>query len=122
MKKFLSYYVLPITMLVLFILFMNSGNYYKSPRGTSDDFEGHLRQVQQQVLTSNWKQAQRDFPLLSASWSEIIPRIQYSVEKDEINSINVNLARLHAYLDLHDPKNALAEINEAREHWDHLNN
>jgi len=122
MKKVLSYYVLPIIVLVVFALLMNSGNYYKSPRGISDDFEGYLHQVQQQVLTSDWEQAQNDFPLLSAAWSEIIPRIQYSVEKDEINAINVNLARLHAYLDAHDPKNALAEINEAREHWDHLNN
>ncbi len=122
MKKILSYYVLPIAVLVVFILIMNSGNYLKAPRRASDDFAADLHRVQQQVKSSQWEYARETYPLLTAAWHEIIPRIQYSVEKDEINAINVNLARLQVFIDVHDKNSALAEINEVREHWTHLNN
>ena len=50
-----------------------------------------------------------------------MPRIQYSVEKDEINAINLNLARIKAYIALREGDEAYVELIEAMEHWENLN-
>ena len=44
-----------------------------------------------------------------------------SVEKNEINAIDVNLARLKSCVTSRDNTQALLELNEAREHWHDLN-
>lgn len=121
MKRILPYLV-PIALLIFFILVMNGGDYLKKPRGTHDDFNLYMSQMITNVENSQWQQAGHDYKKLGAAWKKIIPRIQFSVEKDEITAINVNFARLEVYLSAKDKEQALAELKEARLHWTHLNN
>ena len=58
---------------------------------------------------------------LSTAWEKVSPRIQFSVDKDEMKAIEVGLSRLQAFLQSQDRSQALATAAEIREHWDHLN-
>jgi len=120
MKKFLSY-LLPIAVLVAFVIIMNSGDYLKKPQGVNDDFESYASRLEQDLQTLAWKEAEQDFKRLYNAWNIIIPRIQFSVEKDEINHINVNLARLESFIKSRNTDLAHAELKEIKEHWQNLN-
>lgn len=115
------YYVIVGAILILFIALMNSGNYLRKPMTGSDDVAFYLEQVENKVNQSKWEEAQQDDSRLNRAWKQIIPRIQFSVEKDEINAINVSLARLSSYIGSRDKTEARAELREAREHWASLN-
>lgn len=121
MKKILLY-VLPISLLIFFIFIMNSGNFFKQPRSSDDDFEAYASVLEQDMHWGDWKKAGEDFEFFYNAWQIIIPRIQFSVEKDEINEINVNLSRLKSYIKTENSDSALAELSEIKEHWENLNN
>jgi hypothetical protein len=120
MKKVTVYIITALT-ITMFILLMNAGNYLKSPRGQDDNFPLHIKLLTENIKNEQWQKAGENLEKLALAWKKIVPRIQYSVEKDEINAINVNLARLKSYITNRDKSNALAELNEAFEHWNDLN-
>jgi len=120
MNKITVYIATALT-IIAFIILMNAGNYLKSPQGQTDNFPLYIKLLTGNIKTEQWKSAEENSEKLATAWRKIIPRIQYSVEKDEINAINVNLARLRAYIAARDKSNALAELNEAFEHWNDLN-
>ncbi|MDD3852989.1 MAG: DUF4363 family protein [Syntrophomonadaceae bacterium] len=120
MSKVMNY-ILPITLLVFFILVMNSGDFLKQPRGSQDNVIHYLNQVENEIKQQEWDTALQEHQNLSAAWDKIVPRIQFSVEKAEINKVNVNLARLKVFIEVNDHNAARAEISEIREHWDNLN-
>ncbi|MDD4548785.1 MAG: DUF4363 family protein [Syntrophomonadaceae bacterium] len=117
----ISYYSAIILILVFFIVVMNAGDYSKKPRSESDDVVLYMEQLQQNILLEQWEEAEVNNKKLHKAWQKIIPRIQFSVEKDEINAISVNFSRLSAYITSRENEDALAELYESREHWDNLN-
>lgn len=115
------YYLFVVIILGGFMLLMQGGNYLKSPFGENDDVNAGMRTLSHHIAGQDWQQAADSFQYLDSAWRTVVPRIQFSVEKDEINAINVNLARLKAYIQFQDQKNSAAELSEAREHWMNLN-
>lgn len=120
MKKFLGY-AIPIIFLAAFVWIMNSGDYFKQPRGSSDDFEHYLQQLYTSTEDAQWEQAEIACKDLSRAWEKIVPRIQFSVEQDELHTINTGLVRLEGYLKASDQTHSLVELHEIRWHWRHLN-
>lgn len=120
MRKFWMY-TIPALVLVGFMLFMNSGDYLKKPMSANDDVPYHLKQLETDVMREDWQAAGQDLDQLNQAWSQVRARIQFSVEKDEVQNINVGLARLEGYLAAEDQSNSLAEISEIREHWININ-
>ncbi|HHW60815.1 MAG TPA: DUF4363 family protein [Syntrophomonadaceae bacterium] len=120
MKKIVGY-AIPIIFLAAFVWIMNSGDYYKQPRGSTDDFELYLHQLYTSTEKTQWQQAEAAYKNLTRAWEEIEPRIQFSVEQDELHAINIGLVRLKGYLQAGDQKDTLVELHEIRWHWKHLN-
>jgi len=114
-------YTIPLIILAGFIVFMNSGDFLKKPMTTQDDFVYHLQEVEQAVIREDWTAALEHSRNLDNAWNQVIRRIQFSVDKDEMKSINVSLSRLNAFLRARDSSQALAAAAEIREHWEHLN-
>ncbi len=115
MKKLL-YYFLVAGILIIFICLMNSGNFFA--RSMSDSF----MTLRQDLQVEDWEQSAKSYHSLNLAWQKVVPRIQFSVEKGEINAINVNMSRIGAYITLRDKNGASVELNEAMEHWHNLNN
>ncbi|MEW9094289.1 MAG: DUF4363 family protein [Clostridiaceae bacterium] len=111
---------IPIGILIVFIVIMLSGSYLKKPLGKDDNLPLIIEATIDQVNHENWKQVDENINLLDDAWKKIVKRIQYSSERDEINSLGASLARLRGAVMAQDKSSALMELNEAYEHWRNL--
>ncbi|MCT8977652.1 DUF4363 family protein [Clostridium sp. CX1] len=119
MKKLL-YYGIPITVILVFILVMKSGNYLKQPRSTKDDVVMYIKEVTDDIRVDNWSKAEEDTKKLSEAWKMVMPRIQFSVERDEMSNISINIARLKGIVMGRDKSAAFTELSELYENWAEL--
>jgi len=119
MKKFISY-AIPIVTLAVFVLLMLGGNYLKKPRRSSEDIVAFTEISIKHAKVENWHMLQKDITNMDTAWKKIIPRIQFSVETDEITDISLNIVRLKASIESKDKPNTLIQLNEIIENWDEL--
>ena len=119
MKKFV-HYLIPIVTLIIFAGIMLSGRYLKKPRDASEDVMGFIKTAVTDVSSDNWNKATVDIDNLEKAWKKILPRIQFSVERDELYNISTNIARLKASAIAEDKSSALLELYTVMENWDEL--
>lgn len=111
---------IPIVTVTFFILIMLSGNYLKKPLGKNDNIPQAIEEIIQDINNERWEEVSRKTEDLQGTWKKIVRRVQFSSERDEINSFSMNLARLRGAIMAKDKSSALIEIKEAYEHWDEL--
>ncbi len=119
MKKFISY-TMPIVTLSIFVFIMLGGNYFKKHLNSSEDVLGFTQTSIEHAKAEKWDKVSQDIINIDTAWKKIIPRIQFSVERDEIYNISLNLARLKGSVDSEDKSNTLMELNELIENWHEL--
>ncbi|SNV66076.1 Uncharacterised protein [Clostridium cochlearium] len=119
MKKFLAVGI-PTATLIIFILVMLSGNYFKKPMGKDDDIVGFIEIVIEDVNKENWVEADKNREKLEKAWDKVVKRIQFSSERAEMNELEASLARLKGAIMAKDKGLALVELNAAYEHWKSL--
>jgi hypothetical protein len=119
MKKFISY-TIPIVTLTVFVLLMLGGNYLKKPHNPSEDVIAFVELSIEHTKAEKWDMLHEDIVSIDTAWKKIIPRIQFSVERDEIYNINLNISRLRGSADSKDKPSALMELNEIIENWAEL--
>lgn len=116
------YYSITVMVLISFTFVMNSGDYLRKPFSKEDNVSLYINNLEKNIIQEDWEEANNDYKNLKKAWEKVVVRIQFSVEKDEINFIEVNLARLGGYLKTKDKDEAIAELYEMEEHWNNLNN
>ena len=120
MNKFV-FYLIPILTLAIFFAIMNGGLILKNSIGERDQhFLKYYADIKACINDEQWEQAIDYCQKLKNAWNKRIPLIQFSVERDQINGIDISLARLTGYLEARDKAGALAELYEAKRHWDDL--
>jgi len=119
MKKFISF-TIPIVTLTVFVLLMLGGNYLKKPHNTSEDVVTLVEQSIEHAKAEKWTILRKDIASIDFAWKKIIPRIQFSVERDEIYNISLNVARLRGSISAEDKTSTLIELNEIIEDWEEL--
>ncbi|MGH4122884.1 MAG: DUF4363 family protein [Clostridium sp.] len=119
MKKFISYSI-PIVTLAIFVLLMLGSNYFKKPHNSSEDVVALVELSIEHAKVEKWDMLQQDIASIDFAWKKIIPRIQFSVERDEIYNISLNIARLHGSITAEDKPSTLIELNEIVENWEEL--
>jgi hypothetical protein len=119
MKKFISF-AIPVVTLAVFVLLMLGGNYFKKPRNPSEDLVAFVALSIEHAKSENWDMLNQDIASIDAAWKKIIPRIQFSVERDELYNISLNIARLRGSIDSEDKTSTLIELNEILEDWNEL--
>ena len=119
MRKFLVV-TIPIVALVSFILIMLSGSFLKKPLGKDDNISEAIQLIIQDVESENWGDASNKTENLSDAWNKVVKRIQFSSERDEINSFDASLARLRGAIMAEDKSASYIELSEAYEHWEGL--
>lgn len=120
MRRFFLYKVIPSLVLLLFILLMNSGNYLKKPLGLTDNVPKILDQIQRDLEHQEWSIAHVHIRTVESAWKEVVHRIQFSEERDEINNFQHSLARLKGFVKAHHKAGSMAELEELKETWDNL--
>ncbi len=119
MRKFIVV-AIPIVTLLLFVGIMLSGTFLKRPFGKNDDVAKSIEKVKQDVNNEVWDQAVAEVDKLDSAWRKVIKRIQFSEERDEINFLTSNIARLKGAVSAKDKSDALIELNDAYNHWEEL--
>lgn len=120
MRKFIFYFI-PVLALALFFAIMNGGIILKNTVGEKDHhFTRYYEKIKTNINNNQWQQATEYAEKLEDSWEKKIAWIQFSVERDQINGIDVSLARLKGYLEAKYKAGSLAELYEAKRHWDDL--
>jgi len=119
MKKFITYFI-PIVTLTIFVLIMLGGNYFKRPRNPSEDIIAFVNLSMKDAKVEHWDKLKQDVDSIDVAWKKIIPRIQFSVERDELYNISLNIASLHGSIASKDKSSTLIELNELVENWDEL--
>lgn len=119
MKKFLVI-AIPIVALISFVIIMLSGTTIKKSSIQGSTIPESIQLIANDIESENWSGANEKTKILSNSWDKMTKRIQFSSERDEINSFDVNLARLKGAIIAKDKSASLMELSEAYEHWDGL--
>lgn len=119
MRKFLVISI-PIAALAFFVLIMLSGSFLKKPLGRNDNIPESIQLITENIESEDWERANDEIENLSNTWDKIVKRIQFSSERDEINSLNSSIARLKGAIMAKDKSASFIELNEAYEHWDGL--
>ncbi len=119
MRKFMVI-AIPIAALLLFVCIMISGSFLKKPFGKNDDVAQTIEKLMEDVNKEAWEEALVKVDELDNVWRRVIKRIQFSEERDEINSLTSNIARLRGAVSAKDKSDALMELNDAYSHWKRL--
>lgn len=119
MRKFLVILIPAIT-IALFLLIMLSDNFLKNPLTNNDNLPLSIESIRKDIEAENWSDAGVKVENLSSVWDKVVKRVQFSSEKDEIDSLYVNIARLKGAIAAKDKSSSLMELNEAYEHWENI--
>ena len=119
MRRFLMI-AIPIITLVFFVIVMLSGDILKQPLGGDDNIPQSIETIIQDVSHENWEAANQNTDNLNKVWDKVVTRVQFSSERDEINDLSMNIARLRGAIQAKDKSIAFTELSEAYEHWKEL--
>lgn len=118
-KKFIIY-AGSISMIVLFVAIMGSGNFLKKPLTYNDDVMKQVNLVEESVNKSQWQDAEIEINKGLASWEKVKNRIQYSVERNYLEDIEGEMASLKGAIRAKDRDTAIITIEKIRRMWREL--
>lgn len=116
MRKFFVIFT-PIAIVAITALIMLSGEFLKKPTGDMDNVPKYMDTITKAVQSEDWKSAEENASKLEDAWKIIVKRVQFSGERNEINDLNVSIARIKASINVQDKSAALMELSEAGQHW-----
>ncbi|MDR3593499.1 DUF4363 family protein [Clostridium sp.] len=119
MRKFLVI-TIPVVALISFVLIMLSGSILKKSSVNGSNVPESIQLAVNDVEAEDWAGANEKTENLSNVWEKVVKRIQFSSERDEINSFSGSIARLRGAIAAKDKSASLIALNEAYEHWDGL--
>lgn len=119
MKK-LKFYIIPVMTLILFTAIMTTGGPLKRSFGKNDNVMKYIDNLMSDVKSEKWQQAESDIKYLKRAWEIVKKRVQFSVEKDEMNLIDMNIAKMEGALTIHDKSFFIIELSEMKGHWNEL--
>lgn len=111
---------IPSLTIIFFILFMNSGPFLQKSFSSQDNFQLHWENAFTAVDERNWENAADELKKLEKAWQLVQKRVQFTEERNEMNSIDENLGRLDGFIYAQDFSSSLAELTEIKKHWDTL--
>lgn len=119
MRRFLTISI-PIVTILLFIFIMQSVRFLKKPIGKDDDFNQIIIDLREEVDNENWDEVNKGIDDLNMAWMTLVSRIQFSVERDEINNMSNSIARLKGSAKANDKSNSMIELYETYNIWTNL--
>ncbi len=119
MRRFL-FYLIPGLILLSSVVIMIGGPYLKKADGADDLFNGYAEALAGAINDDRWEAAAAYLEKLNTVWKKVLPRLQFSIDRDEAIQIGIRFARLKGALAGRDPAAALVELYELKERWHNL--
>lgn len=120
MKHFVLYSVLPFLLIAAFVAIMNAGVLLKKPFSQDDDVMYYLELTNDNIEQQKWQQAEKNLKKMEKAFNNVVKRIQYSVERDELNEFTTSLNRAKGFIEANEAGGAKAELKEAQYLWEDL--
>ena len=114
---FLLSKVLPALVLLLFIVIMNSGTVFKETFGLNRRIPENFVLLQVSISNEEWSAADYYLKELKTEWKKLLPSLQFSVERDEINHFQQTLARMTGFIEAREKAGTLVELRALEETW-----
>lgn len=112
---------IPVISIGVFVFVMNSGFLFEKPDNYS--VPEHAGKIQQCLMAEDWGAVQSEINRMQeVIEKKIFPYIQFSVEKDEMLALDLNISRIKGCIDAKDKNLALVYVQELMNNWHHLNN
>jgi hypothetical protein len=121
MNKFIAKLV-PISLLILFILVMNSGLLLSKHLASAQQFYNHLNNIETNIINDNWSLAQQQFTKSQKLWDATSFWLHFSTTLNKLEQTNINLVQLKVALKTEDKKSALSILAELQQRWHYLIN
>src|SRR5665648_358577 len=90
------------------------------PLGNDDNIPQSIETVVQDINHENWEAANQNTENLNRVWDKVVTRVQFSAERNELDDLTMNIARLKGAIQAKDKAGGLTELSEAYEHWKNL--
>lgn len=119
MRK-IFWYLIPVVTLAAFVWVMHSADALKKPPGNEEGVPYYLQLLKDDVTREDWDAATRHQAKLEEAWRSVIPKIQYTIEREEFNEVDRTVARVRGAVAARDKTEALVQINELESGWGEL--
>ncbi|MBE3574586.1 MAG: DUF4363 family protein [Firmicutes bacterium] len=108
-----------IVLVLAFFLFVMAGaSWLKRPwHGRSDDVSWAMNEAWRAIQQEKWSDAGPSVRSLQAAWRQVSPRIQFSVEIDDLMTFDESLERLKAAVAAKDKASGLVELATMKSRW-----
>jgi hypothetical protein len=103
-------WLLPVGVMGVFSLVLNSGSLLKYPWSVHDDIPGSLARVEQAVRADRWADADQLLKVAAVAFGHVHPRILLSTERAELERFQEELAILHGSLVVQDRSAAVQHL------------
>lgn len=118
MRKFIAV-LIPVLILALSVFIMNSSFLFKTPGGYQA--EEHIDAMKRSVLNGDWDNVSAEITKMEGVLKkEVFPFVQFSVERDDLNMLDMNIYRIKGTVDAGDKGLALLYLEELRNEWHNL--
>ena len=116
MRKFIII-ALPIVTILLSVLLMLSGTWLKNSSSLGKKITDNINSLGKSIQEEQWEETEKGIMELELNWKRVVRLVQFSVERDEINYFNSNLARLKGAVLAKEKADSLIELHDAFDHW-----
>lgn len=116
MSKFIAY-LIPALVLTLFAAVLLSPQFLKEPLGPNDDVAAQITTLENDISREDWTHAQADLKTLDNTWQRIVPRIQFGLDRENIDKIDTGIAQLRGAIAARDKGEALVSLNAVKKFW-----
>ena len=103
--------------IIIFIGIMQSGKVFKIMGGEAQDLSRNVKELMEIIKEENWQEAHKKSEEVERVFKQKSKWLQISEERDRLDEIARELARIRGYIYAEDMGGSLSELEEVLENW-----
>ncbi|MFB4164131.1 DUF4363 family protein [Alteribacillus sp. JSM 102045] len=119
MKKFLLYFIPCVFIISTFVL-MTSGGWMKNSFNENNNVISYLENMEHHIKHEEWNSAKTEQLKAQKAWEAVSKRIQYSVERADMQTMNQSLSKIKGGIENQDTSTIFPELYYFYDAWDKL--
>lgn len=110
--------IYPVIMIIIFVFIMNAAFFFHPYIYSVPDL---IEEIEQSVLSGDWQTANKKTnDLIRDIKRDKFPWMQFSIEREEIDNLIINLYELKGSISITDTPSAIRSIYGLRANWSNL--
>ncbi len=109
--------IFPILLILVFIFVMNMAFFI---RPFIKSVPAEINKIESNIVNKNWNQAETELNDLKEDVNNKFKWMQFSIERDEMDQMLLDLTTLSGNIKIKDTSNAINSLYEIKYNWDNL--